>query len=158
MRGRGNTGVDMAYQGGVGGTFKNLWSPDLTTRAGALSGTQTASTVLFLIGGLRTAILLVALGPTQIAQAIAAGNVFIIIAVAIIANMLLAAFLLRRGRGAIPAIIAAVLYFFDLLLGGNILSWVIGALLLAAMIGGVRGALALRRGTGFSDDTYETFA
>lgn len=41
----------MAYQGGIGGTFKNLWSPDLTTRAGALSGTQTASNVLFIIGG-----------------------------------------------------------------------------------------------------------
>ncbi len=148
----------MAYQGGIGGTFKNLWSPDLTTRAGALSGTQTASTVLFIIGGLRAALLLLAFGPTQIAQAIVEGNVIVIITLAIVANMLLAAFLLRRGRGAIPAIIATILYFFDLLLGGNILSWVIGALLLAAMIGGVRGALALRRGTGFSDDTYETFA
>jgi hypothetical protein len=148
----------MAYQGGIGGTFKNLWSPDLTTRAGALSGTQTASTVLFLIGGLRTAMLLLALGPTLIVQAALEGNAVVIITVAIIANMLLAAFLLRRGRGAIPAIIATILYFFDLLISGNILSWVIGALLLAAMIGGVRGALALRRGTGFSDDTYETFA
>lgn len=148
----------MAYQGGVGGTFKNLWSPDLTTRAGALSGAQTASNVLFIIGGLRTALLLVALGPTLILQAIIEGNVVVIITVAIIANMLLAAILLRKGRGAIPAIIATILYFFDLLLGGNILSWVIGALLLAAMIGGVRGSLALRRGTGFSDDTYETFA
>jgi hypothetical protein len=148
----------MAYQGGIGGTFKNLWSPDLTTRAGALSGTQTASTVLFIIGGLRTAMLLLALGPTLIVQAVLEGNIVVIITVAIVANMLLAAILLRGGRGAIPAIIATVLYFFDLLIGGNILSWVIGALLLAAMIGGVRGALALRRGTGFSDDTYETFA
>lgn len=148
----------MAYQGGIGGTFKNLWSPDLTTRAGALSGTQTASTVLFIIGGLRTAMLLLALGPTLIVQAVLEGNVVVIITVAIVANMLLAAILLRGGRGAIPAIIATILYFFDLLIGGNILSWVIGALLLAAMIGGVRGALALRRGTGFSDDTYETFA
>ncbi|MBN8842421.1 MAG: hypothetical protein J0H88_04155 [Sphingomonadales bacterium] len=123
-----------------------------------MSGMQTASTVLFLIGGLRTVLLLVALGPTLIVQAILDGNVIVIITVAIIANMLLAAFLLRRGRGAIPAIIATILYFFDLLLSGSIFSWVIGALLLAAMIGGVRGALALRRGTGFSDDTYETFA
>ena len=148
----------MAYQGGIGGTFKNLWSPDLTTRAGALSGTQTASNVLFIIGGLRTVLLLIAFGPALILQAVMEGNVVVIITVAIIANMFLAAILLRSGRGAIPAIIATILYFFDLLLGGNILSWVIGVLLLAAMIGGVRGALALRRGTGFSDDTYETFA
>lgn len=103
-------------------------------------------------------LLLIALGPALILQAVMEGNVIIIVTVAIIANMFLAAILLRSGRGAIPAIIATILYFFDLLLGGNILSWVIGVLLLAAMIGGVRGALALRRGTGFSDDTYETFA
>jgi hypothetical protein len=148
----------MAYQGGIGGTFKNLWSPDLTTRAGALSGTQTASTVFFFIGGLRTLLLLLAFGPTLILQSIADGNMVIIIAVAVIVNMLFAAYLLRQGRGVIPAIIATILYFFDLLLGGNLLSWAIGALLLAAMIGGIRGAFALRRGTGFSDDTYETFA
>lgn len=148
----------MAYRGGIGGTFKNLWSPDLTTRAGALSGTQTASTVLFFIGGLRLVLLLLAWGPTLILRSILEGNAAVIITVAVIANMLLAAYLLRRGRGAIPAIIATILYFFDLLLGGNLFAWVIGALLLAAMIGGVRGALARRRGTGFSDDTYETFA
>ncbi|MEM8697454.1 MAG: hypothetical protein AAGE05_15645 [Pseudomonadota bacterium] len=147
----------MAYQGGIGGTFKNLWSPDLTTRDGALSGTLTASNVLFFVGGLRTLVLVLVIGPAALWQSIAEGNLGVILAVVEIAIMLLAAFLLRRGKGVIPAIIATILYFLGLVASGNILSWIIGILLLAAMIGGVRGALALRRGT-FSEDVSETFA
>lgn len=149
-------GVSMAYQGGVGGTFKNLWSPDLSTRDGALSGTQTASTVLFIIGGLRAVILLLAFGPVLILQSFAEGNVLIILSVIEVVILLIAAFLLRQGKGAIMAIIATVLYFLGMIFTVNIISLAIGILLLAALIGGVRGALALRRGQ-FSDDVSETF-
>ena len=52
-----------------------------------MSGMQTASTVLFLIGGLRTVLLLVALGPTLIVQAILDGNVIVIITVHVVIHV-----------------------------------------------------------------------
>lgn len=147
----------MAYEGGVGGTFKNLWSPDLTTRAGALNAAQTASTALFVVAGLRAFVLWISVG-THITSLIAQANPIILLAIAEIILMLVAAAMLRQGRGVILAVIATLLYFLGVLLNGTIFSWIVGAVILGAMVGGVRGALALRRGKGFSDDVYDTFA
>lgn len=146
----------MAYEGGIGGTFKTLWSPDLTTRAGALSAAQSASTALFVIAVGRAFLLWVSTG-TALTGLIAQGHPVILLALAEIGLMLAAAVMLRKGRGVILAVVATLLYFLGLLVSGTILGWVVGAVMLGAMVGGVRGALALRRGKGFTDDVYETF-
>ncbi|WP_257545675.1 hypothetical protein [Sphingopyxis sp. DBS4] len=148
----------MAYEGGVGGTFKNLWSPDLTTRAGALSAAQTASTALTIVAVLSSLGLWFSVGTDNLMRLIGQANPVILIAVAQIILMFVAAALLRRGRGIVVGILATLLYFLGTILNGTPTSWVVGAVLLGAMVGGVRGALALRRGKGFSDDVYDTFA
>lgn len=146
----------MAYEGGIGGTFKSLWSPDLTTRAGALNAAQTASTALFIVAAGRALLLWLSVG-TALTGLIAQGNPIILIALAEIVLMLAAAAMLRQGRGIILAILATLLYFLGLLVNGTIVGWVVGAVILGAMVGGVRGVQALRRGKGFSDDVYDTF-
>jgi hypothetical protein len=148
----------MAYQGGIGGTFKNLWSPDLTTRAGALSAAQTASTALTIVATLSVLRLWFSVGTDNLVRLIGDANPIILIAVAHIVLMFVAAALLRQGRGIIVGILATLLYFLSTILNGTPTSWIVGAVLLGAMVGGVRGAIALKRGEGFSDDVYETFA
>ncbi|WP_447765373.1 hypothetical protein [Sphingopyxis panaciterrae] len=148
----------MAYQGGIGGTFKNLWSPDLTTHAGALSAAQTASTALTIVATLSTLALWFSVGTDNLVRLIGEANPIVLITVAQIVLMLIAAALLRRGRGIIIGILATLLYLFGTILNGTPTSWIIGAVLLGAMVGGVRGAIALKSGKGFSDDVYETFA
>lgn len=148
----------MAYQGGIGGTFKNLWSPDLTTRAGAQSAMDSASTVFSIVAGFRAVGVFLTAGVGPYLAAIAEGNVIALMIAGEIALMIVAAVMLRRGRGLIFAVIGAILYFLGLLANGNILSWVIGALLLGAMVGGIRGARAMSRNTGFDDELVDTFS
>ncbi|WP_077148483.1 hypothetical protein [Sphingopyxis sp. KK2] len=148
----------MAYEGGSGNTFKNLWSPDLTTRAGALNAAQTASLALYIVGFGRLFLLWLTVGFDNLVALIGQANPILLIAVAEIALMLIAATMLRSGRGAILAVIAAALYAIGMLVSGTIFSWIVGIIMFAAMVGGVRGAWALSRGRGFSDDVIDTFA
>jgi hypothetical protein len=148
----------MAYQGGVGGTFKNLWAPDLTTRAGALSAAQTASTALTIVAALSLLRLWFSVGTDNLIRLVGEADPFILVAIAQAALMFVAAALLRKGQGIIVGILATLLYFVGTILNGTPTSWIVGAVLLGAMVGGIRGVVALKRGTGFSDDAYETFA
>ncbi|ENY82132.1 MULTISPECIES: hypothetical protein [Sphingopyxis] len=148
----------MAYEGGIGSTFKKLWSPELTTRAGALSAAQTASTALNIVATLSALRLWFTFGTDPLVRLIGASNPVVLIAIAQILLMFVAAALLRQGRGIIPGILATLLYFVGAILWSTPTSWIVGAVLLGAMVGGIRGAIALKRGKGFSDDVYETFA
>ncbi|MGH6649655.1 MAG: hypothetical protein ACREB7_00850 [Sphingopyxis sp.] len=148
----------MAYEGGSGNTFKNLWSPDLTTRAGALNAAQTASLALYIVAGASAFMLFASLGFDNLMALLGQAHPVLLLTLAQLALMLIAATLLRRGRGAILAIISAALYALGMIVNGNIINWVVGIIMFAAMVGGVRGAWALSRGRGFSDDIVDTFA
>lgn len=151
-------GMIMAYEGGSGNTFKNLWSPDLTTRAGALNAAQTASLALYIVAGASAFMLFASLGFDNLMALLGQAHPVLLLTIAQLALMLIAATLLRRGRGAILAIISAALYALGMIVNGNIINWVVGIIMFAAMVGGVRGAWALSRGRGFSDDIVDTFA
>jgi hypothetical protein len=153
-----NGGNIMAYEGGSGNTFKNLWAPDLTTRAGALNAAQTAALALYIVAGASAFMLFASLGFDNLMALLGQAHPVLLLTLAQLALMLIAATMLRRGRGAILAIISAVLYALGMLLNGNIINWVVGIIMFAAMVGGVRGAWALSRGRGFSDDVVDTFA
>ncbi|PQM28724.1 hypothetical protein CVO77_09850 [Sphingopyxis lindanitolerans] len=148
----------MAYEGGIGGTFKTLWSPDLTTRAGALNAAQTASTALFIVAALSALRLWLSVGTDNLIRLVGEGELGTLITVGLVVVMLAAGMLLRRGRGLIVGTLAMLLYLVFALLNGSPTSWIVGAVLLGAMVGGLRGALALQRGVGFSDDTHDVFA
>ena len=148
----------MAYEGGLGNTFKNLWAPDLTTRAGALNAAQTASLALYIVAGGRLFLLWLSVGVDNIIALIGQAHPLMLLSLAEIGLMLIAAAMLRKGRGAILAIAAAAFYFLVMLFFGNIVNWVVGIVMFAAMVGGVRGAWALSKGRGFSDDIVDTFA
>jgi hypothetical protein len=146
----------MAYEGGVGGTFKNLWSPDLTTRYGAASASRTASKIFLGIGLFYLLLFAGSAHYSELLARLLAGDAELLLFGSIAALMLSSGLLLRRGRGWPIATVAAILFGLAII-GGGLIMWAIGAPFLAATIGGIRGAKALSKGQ-FSDDLYETFA
>ena len=65
--------------------------------------------------------------------------------------------MLHVYKGAFAVPIATALYVLGILAAPGLGSIVLGAVFTAVFIGGMRGAWALRRGTGFEDDYYATF-
>lgn len=148
----------MAYQGGIGGTFKGLWSPDLTTRAGAMAACESAAFALFVVGGIKVLQLVFLPGLSVLFRLAADGHPAALTLIATIALLFLAAWRLKQGKGLILCIMMAIVYAVQLILFGTLPAWVLGALVLAACIGGIRGANALRRSAGFDDDVRDIFA
>ncbi len=131
-----------------------VWDIDLTTRAGARTGAYQASLVCFVFAGLSLVGLVFGLYKGMI-SGLLLGGAALQIAVFIIAGLRL-----RQGKGFFWGIGAALLIV--LALAGTLAGGAIGAaglfLLLLVFLGnGLRGALALHRGTGFGDDEIEAF-
>ena len=67
---------------------------------------------------------------------------------------------LQWGKGAYWGMATAVLAALELIgkiVAQSVIGVLIGGLVLVFIINGVRGALALKRGTGFTDDDLTTF-
>lgn len=147
----------MAYEGGIGGTIKALWSPDLTTRYGAESAARRASKIFYFLGGLFLLSFSVGAHYSEIIPRILAGDGYLLFFAILAVIMLCAAVLLPRGRGWQVGAVAAFLVGIAVVGSGNFIIWAIGLPFVAASVGGIRGGRALAADN-FSDDLYETFA
>jgi hypothetical protein len=149
----------MAYEGG--GLIQFL-KPDLSTRQGAQSAMDSAKFGFLLVAGFRAIVYgLAALGgglsfDTAGASEMPAWLVAALVLIDI-ALPLVAAWRLHIYKGAFVVPVVTALYVFGIVLAPSIGSVVIGAVFTAIFIGGIRGAWALRRGTGFEDDLNTTF-
>lgn len=151
----------MAYQGGG---LLQLLKPDLSTRPGAESAMDTAKFGFLLVAGFRILVYGVAVAyagglftsatmPSDMSASLVAAVVLIDIGVPLIA-----AWRLHVYKGAFVVPIATILYVLGIVLAPGLGSIVIGVVFTAVFISGIRGAWALRRGTAFEDDYYETFS
>jgi hypothetical protein len=136
------------------------WDIDLTTRAGAKTGAYQASLVCFVFAGLSMVGLLFLGGITKYSSGQISGLI-LGAAVLQVAVFVIAGLRLRQGKGLFWGIGAALLIVLALV--GNLANAAIGAaglnLLLLVFLGnGLRGALALHRGTSFEDDDIEAFS
>jgi len=146
----------MAYQGGG---LTQIWRPDLTTRVGAQSAMDSAKFCFLLVAGFRTIFYAVAAfaGGSDLAAAPEAFIVFAAVALLEIGLPLIAAWRLHVYKGAVVVPIATALYVLGILASLTVGSLIIGAIFTGVFVGGIRGAWALRRGTGFDEDYYATF-
>lgn len=138
------------------------WDIDLTTRAGAQSGSYQASLVCFLFAGLN-AVGLVLLG-LMLSPKAALGNVAVTglfaAALAQIVISLVAGLRLRQGKGFVWGLVTAALLVLALLFNlasGSLGAAGLDALLLVFLGNGLRGAHALHKGENFEDDDIEVF-
>ena len=148
----------MAYQGGGLLQFLN---PDLSTRPGAQSAMDSAKFCFLIVAGFR--IVIYAFIGFASATTLGAASVepWLVIGLTLLIDIglpLLAAWRLHVYQGAIVVPVATAFYVLGILLSFNIAGLVIGLLFTAVFVGGMRGAWALRRGTGFEDDYYATFS
>ena len=145
----------MAYEGGG---FSALWKPDLTTRAGAQSAMNSAKFGFLIVGTFKifTNFFTIMAG---VAEAPDNGLLYAAAALAVldVALPFAAAWRLGIGKGAFVAPVATIFYILGLIGAFNIFSLVIGGIFVAVFISGIRGSWALRRGTGFEEDVYDTF-
>jgi hypothetical protein len=147
----------MAYQGG--GLLKFI-RPDLTTRLGAQSAMDSAKFCFLLVAGCRIVFYLIAgvgVGFSGAINALGATAVLLVVLAVDIAPPLVAAWRLHVYKGAFVTPVVTVLYFLGILSSMTPASIVIGILFTAVFVGGIRGAWALRRDTGFEDDYAATF-
>ncbi len=136
-----------------------VWDIDLTTRAGAHGATSTAATAAYLYAG-ATAVGAVLSGVLfqQVGGYRSSLNLlpFIVVVFAIFAG-----FRLKDGKGLVLGSVLAAVVLLDLLAHLASLSGIPGivlcALVFVFLIQGLRGVLALKRGTGFDDDDSDTF-
>jgi hypothetical protein len=70
---------------------------------------------------------------------------------------LFAAWRLHHYQGAFVVPVATALYVLGILAAPSIGAIIIGAIFTGVFVSGIRGAWALRRGTGFEDDYQATF-
>jgi hypothetical protein len=150
----------MAYQGGG---LLQIWNPDVSTRAGAESAMDSAKFGFLIIAAFRIVVYGVAastsglafdeVAPSGLPVSIVAGILLLDIVVP-----LLAAWRLHVYKGAFMVPVATVLYVLGIALAPAIGSIVIGIIFTGVFVAGIRGAWALRRGTGFEDDHYATFS
>ena len=150
----------MAYESGG---LLQFWKPDLSTRAGAQSAMDSAKFCFLLVAGFRGIVYgigAVAGGPS-ISAATAPGMPGFVLAAMVLLDIalpLFAAWRLHLYQGAFVVPVVTALYVLSIVLAPSIGSIVIGALFTAVFVGGIRGAWAMRRGTGFEDDYYATFS
>ena len=141
--------------------IRRFWSPDLSTRVGAESAMDSAKFCFLIVAGFRVltyAILLLS-GRSVAGINPLAATVPVLVAIAAIdvGLPLLAAWRLHVYKGAFAVPIVTALYALGILASLNPAGIVIGALFTAVSVGGIRGAWAVRRNTGFEDDYYGTF-
>ena len=125
-----------------------LLNVDLTTEDGALGAAQMGSLACLIAGGFSGFYLLVFAGVAsgngdQIGTTMAGFFAAELIVFAI------SAFLLRSGKGAFPAMVAAAFLALEVvvrLAGLALIPLIFDTILLILTVNGVRGALALRRG------------
>lgn len=147
----------MAYEGGG---LARIWSPDLTTRAGAEAAMDSAKFCFLIVAGFRAIVYGVAAFAGGLA-AIEVGAVAPLVAAVILIDVIVplaAAWRLHLYKGAFMVPIATALYVLGILAALNIGGLIVGAIFTGVFVGGIRGAWALRRGTGFEDDHYATFS
>ena len=137
---------------------RRFWHIDLTARAGAMSAAYQGALACFafcafgVLGILFGAGLIGGSSPQGLALI---GGAALEAVVGLIAGLRL-----RAGKGAYWAMAAAVLAALELLGKAVALSFggvAIDGVILVFMIQGIRGALALKHGTGFEDDDIEVF-
>ena len=150
----------MAYEGG--GLLPFL-KPDLSTRPGAQSAMDSAKFCFLLVAGFRTVVYGIGAfaGNLSSGAATALALPGLLLAAMVLLDIglpLFAAWRLHLYQGAFVVPVATGLYVLGIVLAPSIGSIVIGVLFTAVFVGGIRGAWALRRGTGFEDDYYATFS
>ncbi len=149
----------MAYQGGG---LVQFWKPDLTTRAGAQSAMDSAKFCFLIVAAFRIVVYGVAAaggGLEALAGASAVPTSLVLAMLLLdIGLPLVAAWRLHVYQGAFVVPVATALYVLGIVAALNPIGLVIGAIFTAAFVGGIRGAWALRRGTGFEEDYYATFS
>lgn len=136
-----------------------IWDADLTTRGGAETAADQGGLACFIVAGLTVLGAFFLGGMAGFDTAEGQATVAVIGVQALIA--LIAGFRLKAGKGAFWGIAVAVMLVLEIInklvtmtfLGGLVLN----ALFLVMVVQGVRGAWALRRGTGFEDDNVEVF-
>lgn len=152
----------MAYEGGG---IAQIWRPDLTTRPGAMAAMDSAKFCFLIVAAFRAVVYGIAAYAGGL-PALFGGEPGATVPMAFIAGGLLldvgvplfAAWRLHLYRGAFVVPVATALYVLGMLLSFNILGLIIGAIFTGVFVGGIRGAWALRRDTGFEDDHYATFS
>lgn len=149
----------VAYQSGGLLQFVN---PDLSTRAGAQSAMDSAKFGFLIVTAFRVVIYALAAfaagssatGPIPAGIPLATVAVMVLLDIGLPA---ITAWRLHVYKGAFITPVTAIVYVLGIVLSLNIPGMVIGALFTAVFVGGIRGAWALRRDRGFSDDMYATF-
>jgi len=147
----------MAYEGGG---LARIWAPDLTTRAGAEAAMDSAKFCFLIVAGFRTIVYAIAVYAGGLA-AVEAGAIMPFVAAVALVDVIVplaAAWRLHVYKGAFMVPVATALYVLGILASLNIGGLIIGAIFTGVFVGGIRGAWALRRGTGFEDDHYATFS
>lgn len=136
-----------------------FWDVDLTTRGGAETATSQGALACFITAGLTVVGALFfggMVGFDTIEGQITVGLIGVQALIALVAGLRL-----RAGKGAFWGIAVAVMLVLEMInkvvtltgIGGL----VINGIMLVMVVQGVRGALALRRDTGFEDDDVEVF-
>jgi hypothetical protein len=138
-----------------------LWNIDLTTEDGALSAAQIGGFACLVAAGLgmiSTALLLGVMVGTAVSVATLSVAAF---ASAEIVLLIVAGFRLRAGKGVAWGLAVAIALALELVVkvaAFAIIGIMINAILLIAVITGIRGALALRRITLTPEDAAEIFS
>jgi len=150
----------MAYEGGG---LLSIWTPDLSTRPGAEAAMDSAKFGFLIVAAFRIVVYGIAAYagglftgaavPSGLPTWLVGGMLLLDIAIP-----LFAAWRLHVYRGAFFVPFATLLYVLGILMAPSIGAIVIGAIFTAVFVGGIRGAWALRRGTGFQDDHYTAFS
>jgi hypothetical protein len=150
----------MAYEGGG---LLSIWRPDLSTRPGAQAAMDSAKFGFLIVVAFRVVVYGIAAyagGLFTSATAPAGLPAWVVWALLLLdlAIPLFAAWRLHLYQGAFVVPVATLLYVLGILLAPSIGAIVIGAIFTGVFVGGIRGAWALRRGTGFEDDHYTAFS
>lgn len=136
-----------------------FWSIDLTTRAGARGAAHTAGTAAFAYAV--ATFFGAVVGSTILQTSSSTHSSINVVPIALVTLAAFAGFRLQDGKGLVIGAVLAVVVLLDLLAHVLVLQGIPGmvlcAVVLVLLIQGLRGAAALRRGTGFDDDDVGTF-
>lgn len=136
-----------------------FWDVDLTTRSGAETATSQGALACFIIAGLTVLAAVFfggMIGLDTIDGQIAIGVIGLQAVIALVAGLRF-----RAGKGAFWGIAVVAMLVLEIInklvtltgIGGL----VINAIMLVVVVQGVRGAWALKSGTGFEEDHVEVF-
>ena len=137
----------------------SIWNPDLATRMGAKSAADMGGLACFVYAGLCGLSMVISGG--AVGYTSPEGTLFLAIVGAQAVLAVITGFRMRAGKGAFWG--AATLAIMALELFGKLISLAIGfglifaVILMVLVFHGVRGAFALRRGDGFTDEEADAF-